>query len=206
MKRILLTVAVSITVMISYAQKKETKAKFIEYTETSHYQIDGTNIVVSDVIENIPGSKENIYINIKSFFTRYYKDANSVLQTDDKEAGVIIGKGYFKDLYTYRMMGMNPSSFSAYHILRVDIKDGRIRVIVSASDWEYETKAALDTSTGRKSRGRIIDYAPITDRRLEDKGKQMEAFVALIDLMYATINELEKAVKEGGVTGENTDW
>ncbi|WP_165026067.1 MULTISPECIES: DUF4468 domain-containing protein [unclassified Dysgonomonas] len=184
------------------SQSKELMEKF--ESDKSMYTIDGKNIVVSKVIDNVPGTKDEIYIKTKNFFARNYKDANSVLQTDDKESGVIIGKGSFPELKEWTDLFGTKSLLSAYHILRVDIKDGRIRVICSADEW------FLYKVTGKGARssdeGYIIDYAPFTNKRFVDKGKQTEAFINLVGSMNATIDSLEKSIKDGALKQETDEW
>lgn len=202
MKKVLLLLAIMPTLL--FAQKREVIERFEEYTANGDYTIDGNNIVVSRVIDNIPGTKEDIYIKVISFFTRIYKDANSVLQTDDKDAGVIIGKGYFKDLYVFKKNMIVVCTFSTYHVLRVDIKDGRVRVICNASDWDYVwDKGGSHYKLEEKP---ILAYAPFTDRRFIDKGNQMEGTIALIDVMHNTIDALEKSMKSGGLAVETDEW
>jgi len=201
MNRSLLLVALILLPTLGFAQKKETKDIFEEYTKSKTYSIDGDNIVVSRVINDVSGAKDDIYIKVKDFFTRNYKDANSVLQTDDKASGVLIGKGYYDNVYVLKALGVVNTVLKTYHILRVDIKDGRIRVICSADTWEeYRGNGKLDEKV------RIIDYAPITDKRFFDKGKQMDAFVNLIDRMQNTIDNLEETVKKGSLSVESEDW
>lgn len=98
-------------------------------------------------------------------------------------------------------MGIPNTILKCYHILRIDIKENRIRVICSTDLWE------VYNGEGEHLKDVLIkDYAPITDKRFFDKGKQMEAFIALIDRMHNTIDAVEKTVKEGGLSIENEDW
>lgn len=200
MKKVLILLFVFAPVLLS-AQKKEIKEKYKQYTESNYYKIDGANIVVSAVIDGVIGTKEDIYIKVKNYFTRAYGSANAVIQTDDKEQGVIIGKGIYSDLYVFKPLGVLNMYLGASHILRVDIKEGRIRVICSADTWnDYDNKRVLFRTLN------IVDYAPITDKRFFDKGKQTIAFINLVENMHSTIDELEKSIKEGSLAVENEDW
>lgn len=203
MKKLLFTLFFLI-VFVSFinSQSKDLMRKFESYQ--SGYTIDENNIIVSDIIDNIPATKDEIYIKVKNFFTRTYKDANAVLQTDDKESGVIIGKGRFGDLRVWTDAFGVKSTLSAYHILRVDIKDGRIRVICSANEWFLYRRSG--TGNISSDEGYIIDYAPFNDKRFVDKGKQTEAFINLVDRMHMTLDALEKSIKEGVLKQENEDW
>ena len=184
-----------------FGQNKEQLAIINQYEASGYFKIDGENIVASRVIDSVPGTKDEIYIKVKNYFARTYNDANSVIQTDDKENGVIIGKGIY-DLMVCNYM-ITTCKYKSYHIIRVDIKDGRVRVICSASDIDVDQKG---TNGLNKSSYPIIDYAPIGDKRKFDKGKQTEAFIKLVDRMNGSIDALEKSLKEGSLKVESEDW
>ncbi len=187
--------------VICFGQSEETKQKIKNMEESGLFSIDGNNIVASRVIEDIPGTKDEIYSKVKNYFARTYKNSKSVLQTDDKESGVVIGRGYYSDFYGTTFM-ISSVYFSAYHILRIDIKDGRVRVVCSVS----EMITAADTKGTSRSDYLITEYAPITDKRKFDKGKQSEALIQLVALMNATIDSVEKSLKEGSLSIEKEDW
>lgn len=183
------------------AQKQETKDRFAEYTQNGYYKAEGNNVVVSRVLENLHGDKNSLYIAAKNYFIRNYNSANDVLQTDDKQSGVIIGKGLYKDVYLGRTLGVVSTIVNAYHILRIDIKDGRLRVICSVDQIEV-----TNGNGGDFKRINVLDYAPFTDKRYFDKGRQMDAFMALVDRMTQSIDQLEESIRSGGVAGEGDDW
>lgn len=193
-----------ITVISCSAQSKELKQKVAEYASNKMYIIDGDNIVVSSVLENIEGDKNDIYIKTKNFLSRYYIDSKSAIQTDDKEAGIIIVNGIYANLRTWVDFMAGQNTLSANHIIRIDIKDGRVRVLCSVNNWSchYVPSRGIpsDVMAG------ILLYAPITDKRLVDKGKQTEAFINLIDKMHESIDSLEKSLREGVLKDENKDW
>jgi hypothetical protein len=47
----------------------------------------------SEVVEVANQSKDDLYLKAKAFFVNNFKSANNVIQMDDKEDGIIIGKG-----------------------------------------------------------------------------------------------------------------
>ena len=199
----LLTFVLLLTVCFnSYSQSKKLLGEFEDYK--SKFEIDDKNIVVSKVIENLNGEKDDLYIKVKSFFTHNYGDAKSVIQTDDKSSGVVIGKGYYKLKELTDLVGSS-NILGAYHILRVDIKDGRIRVICSANKWDVISSGSKYKTPEVKD-GYILNYVPFTKNRFIDNGKQTEAFIKLIDGMYMTMDELEKSLIEGSVKVENEEW
>lgn len=168
---------------------------------SQNYKIDNGAVVVTKVVENIPGTAQEIYIRAKNYFVRSYGDSNSVLQTDDKENGIIIGKGIYANL-AYHTMGMH--SFKAYHILRVDIKDGRARIICSADEM-----ISYSLSYGNSFPYQIVDYFPITDRRPPPcmKPAAQSAFEALVVRMNSSVSSLTAALQQGGMLeAEKDNW
>lgn len=166
------------------------------------YKIDGGSIVVSKIVEDIEGSTGEIYGRVKSFFVRSYGDANSVIQTDDKEGGLIIGKGLYTKLASFNLGAW---TLKAYHTLRVDIKQGRARIICSASTVIPNSSSY----PGNTYEYVIVDHAPITDKRASGatKGAQKEAFDNLVARMNSTVDALAEAVKGGGLLeSEKDDW
>ena len=204
MKKLLLFLILAIS-LNSYSQSKKLIEQFELYSSTKQFELDDKNIVVSKVIEKVDGNKDDIYIKVKSFFSFNYNDANSVIQTDDKESGVLIAKGSFPKLKVWTDLVGSTNVLSAYHILRVDIKDSRVRVICSVDQWE-----AIATGSKYKNadvkKGHIVNYAPFTKEKFVDKGKQTEAFLIMIDNMHRIIANLEKSLFEGNVKKENEDW
>ena len=166
------------------------------------YEIDEGNIVVSKVIENVKGSKDEIYGRAKTYFTRAYVNTSSVIQTDDKENGLIIAKGLYDNVETF---SLGYGKIKAYHIIRIDIKEGRARIICSASTLiSYSPDRA-----GNESEYRIVDYAPITNKkaRAVSKGIQKKAFDNLIAMMNNSVNSLSEALESGGILNtEKEDW
>lgn len=197
------TLLLLLATTLMYSQKKEIKEKYNNYTQNKVYSIDGNEIVTSRVVDNLKGDKDDIYIKIKDFFVRRYQDANSVIQTDDKEAGIIIGKGFFSNFWECGYMAFSRLAWSSYHILRVDIKNDKIRIICSANVIKYKF---LNSSSPSDYEYFIVDAFPITDKRTIDKGKQLEAFVLLVDKMNSLMDALEKTVKEGSLSIEKEDW
>lgn len=95
-----------------------------------------TLLMISDtltfksVVDIKDQTKDELYSKAKAWFVKTYKDANSVIQEDDKESGKIIGKGAIK---------YNPSALSGSDVIRgyinytitVELKDNKYRCVVS---------------------------------------------------------------------------
>jgi hypothetical protein len=201
MKKAFILIMLIVSSIALFAEKKEDIFK--KYTDEKYYEVNNGEIVVSKILEGVPGTKDEIYNRIKSFFVRTYKDGKSVIQVDDKEAGVLIGKGQYFKIVAFSLGG---GIVNADHILRVDIKDGRIRVVCSIS-----TMTNLFFIPGHENieyEYHVVDYAPFTNKRSSStKSVQLSALIKCIELMHYSIDNLEKAVKVGLIKGENrTDW
>lgn len=175
---------------------------FSFYTNAQDYKIDGSSIVVSKVVENIKGDKNEIYKNVKSFFVRNYGNADAVIQTDDKEGGLIIGKGLYGNLSSF---SLGAWTTKAYHIIKVDIKDGRARIIASAESIIPNSSQYL----GNTYEYKITDYYPITEKKAPGMPKKAseESLNRLIINLNNSVTELEKTILDGGkLSTEKEDW
>lgn len=147
-------------------------------------EIDKNNdLIFTKIIENLNMNSDEIYKKAFSFFVYNYRDAKSVIQQQDKEAGLIIGKGYYSDFHcsigTYKMMGADVTTYdyySCFHLLRIDIKDNRVRLILSVSNYEVRRSAKASnfvSSSSSNSNGitykKIIDSAPIDTASIETR-------------------------------------
>jgi len=129
---------------------------------------ENSDLVFTKTVQDIKLSKDDIYNRALGFFIKTYKDAKSVLQQQDKEAGIIVGKGLFSDFYiskgSFKYLG-NKSTvsdyYSAYHIMRIDIKEGKARIIVSVSS--YDIKPIFVTSNIVAS---AASEQPLTTKRI----------------------------------------
>jgi hypothetical protein len=203
MKKLLLF---SILTFLSFEMFAQNTEEIIEeYKNSEYFKINGSDIVVSKIIEELPETKNDIYIKVRSYFATAYKDAKSVIQMDDKEAGIIIGKGVFSNVYYYSANFKTvPVTYSAYHTLRVDIKDGRARVICSVSSWSVEWNAPRNYMNNEYP---ILSYAPFTKNKIYGSNSHpSKAFVELIDRMQNAINSLEESLKSTSINENTEDW
>lgn len=202
MKKILFLGLLFLPLIVS-AQTQESYYKYKKYTTNGVYTVDSGQIVVSRIIEDVPGTKDEIYLKVKLFFIQNYFDAKSTIQIDNKEAGLVIGKDLFRGFWT-----STPAlTWDCPYVLRIDIKDGRVRVLCYFSKIQYTQTTFEQYYVSKRTEDyAITDYEPFTDERRFSKGKQKEAFVHLIDTVQNTMNSLEKVLKVGSVKGENDVW
>lgn len=144
---------------------------------------ENNNLIFSKTIEGLDLNKEDIYNRALSYFIYNYKDAKSVIQQQDKNAGIIIGKGYFADFHssidTYDANGMNfitKENYSAEHLLRIDIKEGRARIILTLYNYEITKTVHVSNfitsaiaSPNKVVSKRIVECAPLDTTSVSSK-------------------------------------
>lgn len=189
---ILLLLLLTIPSMMN-SQTKEQKAKFAEYKEQELFKVEDTNIVVSRIMEGLPGDKNALYLKVKSFLSKYYANPAQIIEIDDKEGGLLLGKAYTR-LASWSMM-FSPRLLAADYTLRIDIKDGRVRVKSTTSQWIYQID---DYSPSYYD---ILKYTPFTKKSFTNKHASTETFFRFVDDMNSLIDQLEIELREN-----NDEW
>lgn len=174
------------------------------------YGLDKNNSITRvTVIDSIPKSKEQIYVTVNDWFARSFNDGKSVIQLNDKDAGVIIGKGYISNMGSTMSFASN-ADISADVIIRVDMKDGRMRITTSIQKYEMEKGAGvLGALAGGPAAAQKVhqEFIPSQCFPFTNKQKKEGAKAFLKSHVYSliVINKLQDAVLNG-LTGGDDDW
>lgn len=164
---------------------------------------DNNNVTVVRIIEVPNMSKDEIFQRALNYFTYNYVSGKSVIQTQDKEAGVIVGKGLYDNVH--RGINVFTMNVSAWHILRIDVKEGKARAIVTL--LQYEKKIVSRNSAPSYSTSYIAHEYPIYPKGA-NKTIMAKAFYKTFKKANSTLENLEKTIKEGSTSKdiENSDW
>lgn len=168
------------------------------------WELDDNNNVTFVRIIEAPGiSKEDIYNRALNYFTYNYGSGKSVIQTQDKESGLVVGKGIYKDVHIG--MSLITTYVDAWHILRVDTKDGKARAIITLT--QYEKKITGGNTPPNYSTEDIASTYPINPKG-NQKTVMTKAFYKTYQRAYKTLDALERTVLEGSTSKsiENDDW
>lgn len=201
MKKIILLLAFTLAIpSLSFSQSAKEMLAEIEGT----YQIDDNgNVTYVRVIE-VPGmSKDEIFTRAHNYFTYNYGSGKSVIQTQDKEQGLLVGKGLYSKVHIG--VSLITTSIDAWHILRIDVKDGRARAIITLT--QYEKTVSGGNSPDVHSTTNIEAEYPINPKG-GSKTVMTKAFYKTNMKALDTLDRLEKALKEGSTSAEieNEDW
>lgn len=174
------------------------------------YGLDKNNSITRvTVIDSIPKTKEQIYVTVNDWFARSFNDGKSVIQLNDKDAGVIIGKGHISNMGS-TMSFVSNVDISADVIIRVDMKDGRMRITTSIQKYEMEKgTGVLGALAGGPAAYQKVhqEFIPSQCFPFTKKQKKEGAKAFLKSHVYSliVINKLQEAVLNG-LTGGDDDW
>lgn len=207
MKKIFLLLSV-VTLSMSLCAQDE-KVDGLLSTIYGKWSQDGSDIVVQNIIEVKDKTKEDIYNCILEFLTKSYRDANSVIQTKDKESGLIIGKGY-TNFYVEEVRAGSLIEQRVPHIFKAEIKDGKVRITLSSSivEWHSPSSSAAGIYISAKDgEYPLTDCYPLTINKSKSENKRngyvfYKSISSLVDLSESCKTELLK-MQSGKKSNDN---
>ena len=184
------------------------------------------SLTYQQVIEAPAKTKQQLYVALNYWVTATFKD-HSAITLNDKEAGCIIVSSTLKNIAEH-MGTLNKYSVSITPVIRLDIKDGKIRVTYTVQTYDvladisggWLTTAESDKKTYGDSKRKADDKtnANLYDEQWEiarhypfvEKDAQKrtcsKALVMTHAYSNAIIDKVEEAVKNGIVGNEDDDW
>jgi len=184
------------------AQNGQTRA-MLKAIEGQWELDDNGNVTYVRVVEADGLSKEEIYSRTLNFFVYNYGSGKSVIQTKDPELGRVVGKGLYDDVHIG--VSLVTTYVDTWHIARVDVKEGRARIILTLT--EYEKKVTGGSTPPSYSTMKVEQEFPINPKGYA-KTVMGKAFAKSHERALATLDKIEKTIKEGNTTEEleNDDW
>jgi hypothetical protein len=143
-------------------------------------------------------TKEQLYITLNHWFAESFNDANSVIKLNDKDAGVIIAKGFVGGIAQH-IGGMTAYNVNIHPVIKVDIKDKKIRVTYTLQYYEVEQNIGG---------GWMGAFSAGTTGQPADTTKKTSSKALIMAHAYSNVimDKIEEAVKNGLVGNENDDW
>jgi hypothetical protein len=198
MKRILLLCATVLFMMPVFGQSAKEMLAEIE----GKWELDNSGNVTFTRVVEVPGvSKNDLYSRVLSYFTYNYNRGDDIVQIQDKEQGLIVGKGMYPEVHIGKSIAK--TIVDVYHILRVDIKDGRVRAMISLT--EYRNTLHYNNGTNEVFTHPVSSRYPIIERDSQ-KTVMSKAFYKSYLAAMASLDGLEKSVKEGNTGSESDAW
>ena len=184
------------------------------------------SLTYQQVIEAPGKTKQQLYVAMNYWATATFKD-NQAITLNDKEAGCIIISSTIKNIAQH-MGTLNRYSVSITPVIRIDIKEGRIRVTYTvqtydvladiSGGWLSPTDDAKKTYGDSKRKADDKTNANLYDEQWEiahhypfvekDAQKRTCAKALVMTHAYsnAVIDKIEEAVKNGLVGNDDDDW
>ena len=184
------------------------------------------SLTYQQVIEAPGKTKEQLYVAMNYWATATFKDKQAIT-LNDKESGCIIISSTIPNIVEH-MGTLNKYSVSITPVIRIDIKDNKIRVTytvqsydiladisggwLSPSDNERKTygdsKRKRDDKTNENlydEQWEIAKHYPFVEK---DAQKRTCAKALVMTHAYSTaiMDKVEEAVKNGIVGNEDDDW
>lgn len=191
--------------------EKNGKIDFIESALSIKelYGLDKSNSISRTTIIEAEGlSREKIYIEVNNWFVHSFNSGKSVIQLNDKDAGVVIGKGYISNVSNHTSMTTN-SIVNAWVIIRIDIREDKFRVMTTIQEYEIEMGQGVIgamSSTGNQMqtlKWLPQDCFPFDSKKY--KKTTAKAFVKCHIWSQIIIDKLTEAVLYG-ITGTEDEW
>jgi hypothetical protein len=162
-------------------------------------------------------TKEQLYYVLHNYLTMAYGDANKVIQMDDKEKGLIVGKGTYADIVCKEVISGSSGQYTVWHIIKFDIKEGRVRITIQLTDIDiyypgYNAGAAGYVAP-KNYKERIYDYYPINTGKREysektQKTREGYIFYRAINRTWNTMEAIKKVLlsNDSFINDTNDNW
>ena len=184
------------------------------------------SLTYQQVVEAPGKNRQQLYVALNYWATATFKDKQAIT-LNDKEAGCIIISSTIAGIAEH-MGTLNKYSVSITPVIRLDIKDGRIRVTYTVQNydvladisggWLSPTDDSRKTSGDSKRKMEDKTNANLYDERWEiarhypfvEKDPQKRTCAKALVMAHAYSNaimdKVEEAVKHGIVGNDDDDW
>ena len=184
------------------------------------------SLTYQQVIEAPGKTKAQLYVALNYWVTATFKD-NNAITLNDKEAGCIIVSSTIRNIAEH-MGTLNKYSVSITPIIRLDIKEGKIRVTYTVQTYDVlsdisggwltpvlsddrtygDSKRKADDKTNANlwdEQWEIARHYPFVEKDLQ-KRTCSKALVMTHAYSNAILDKVEEAVRNGIVGNEDDDW
>ena len=185
------------------------------------------SLTYQQVIEAPGKKKEQLYIAMNYWATATFKDKQAIT-LNDKDAGCIIISSTIPNIVEH-IGTLNKYSVSITPVIRIDIKDGRLRVTYTVQSYDIladisggwlsmaaendrrtygDSKRKKDDKTNENlydEQWEIARHYPFVQKDAQ-KRTCAKALVMAHAYSNAVIDKIEEAVKNGIVGNDNDDW
>jgi hypothetical protein len=168
----------------------------VSFTLSHSQVIDGIpidengKINFNEVVNVDSASQDALYVNAKQFFVENFKSANHVIQMDDKQSGIIIGKGWSTYLFWNAPITLR-------YTIKIQCKDDRYK-------YEIYDISFFDSAASRQSAETFLSKKNYYKANGTPKGYYAKHRKGMED----TVDELARQIKSAMETAgsDKDDW
>ncbi len=184
------------------------------------------SLTYQQVIEAPGKTRQQLYVALNYWATATFKDKQAIT-LNDKEAGCIIITSTIPAIVNHTGT-LNKYSVSITPVIRLDIKDGKIRVTYTVQSYDIlndvsggwlsptdkdrrtygDAKRKADDATNAylyDEKWEIAHHYPFVERDAQ-KRTCAKAFIMTHAYSNAVIDKVEEALKNGVIGNDNDDW
>lgn len=199
-----------------YAKEKYGE-KWVEAAENlaQTLSLDKNNaLTYTQIIEAPNKTKEQLYILLNYWYSATFNSGKAVIQLNDKDAGVIIGKGFIEEIASH-IGGMNQYIVHLEPIIKTDIKDNKIRITYTVPFYTVVKMAGGgimsafgdgSTKPTRVDENWVLDKCYPFVKKDSHKKTSSKALIMAHAYSNVVMDKIEEVVKNGLVGNENEDW
>lgn len=214
------TVSVNAQILRTEELEKYAKEKYGEKWETAAVNLGkgltldkNNSLTYTQIVECQGKTKEQLYVILNYWVTATFNDANSAIKLSDKENGCIIVGGYVGNA-AYHMGGISTYAISLRPIIKIDIKDYKIRITYTLQGYEvFQTvgAGAFSIMSGSNNRTSFSLTWPIDECypfAEKDRHKKASSKALVMAHAYSNVimDKIEETVKNGLVGNETDNW
>lgn len=188
---------------ISFFSNAQSAKEMLKEIEGKWELDDSGNVTFMKIIETPDISKNEIFFRAANYFTYNYNNGSSVIQTKDKDQGIIIGKGIYKNIH--KGISLLQNYVSTWHVIRIDVQDGRSRIIISLTDYE---KIVMDEGAFVSENSSAVSENYPINKKGAQKTVMSKAFYKSYQAVQNSFASIEKAIKNGNTSTniEDQKW
>jgi len=159
------------------------------------------NINYNEVITLDSVTSDELYLRAKKFFVDTFKSANDVIQMDDKEASIIIGKG-FNDIYI-KIAGP-PTAIQMWYSIKIQGRDGRYKYeIYDISFKNYASQYAPSSSSPAEQ---AFEKSTYYKKNGEPRGVSEKYKIEMTSTINGLVESIKAAMLKPATTTTKDDW
>ncbi|HRO47671.1 DUF4468 domain-containing protein [Agriterribacter sp.] len=152
-----------------------------------------TKEIVYDSVYEISGTKDELYTKAKSWVAESFKSSAVPINTDDRQAGVIICNGSVEFIFQLakgKKARKSDAIGEANFVLKILLKDNKYKVVVTDIRTNTESPTAFSSSdAGKYLIGNFYDYKTESEALRQTWKSKIEAIHEMIGYVYASITK-----------------